>query len=331
MKIEFDFKNELQSTPVPNFFIENYMYKENAIYCVIYIYLYKKYCERDCNISIDSLAKKFNINELEIINCLDYWKGKKLVEYDKRSESLYLKFVFFNFNECNDKKNRDYGLRCNNFGKKNFAARSLFDFAQNMLGKYLDYNEADILLELHSDLKLPFDVIKFLISYCVKNGKRNINYIKKVGVNWASEGIFDLKAAKEKTNETNDFFCDVRNALAINKLNSEQRKMILYWRDDLKMEKELIIEACNMTMMKIGTPNFNYIKKIILNWDKNDIRKLEEAKNFVCEQKNKIDGGRKMFCINKKREGLPSFEYKKWNFDDLKKIIEKTGEDDEDE
>ena len=95
MKIEFDFENEFCNTPVPNFFIENYMCKENAVYCVIYIYLYKKYCERDCNISIDSLAKKFNINELEIINCLDYWKGKKLVEYDKRSESLYLKFVFF--------------------------------------------------------------------------------------------------------------------------------------------------------------------------------------------------------------------------------------------
>ena len=76
MKIEFDFANRLQSTAVPNFFIENYMCKENAIYCVIYIYLYKKCCEKDCNISIDILAKKFGMNELEIKNCLDYWMKK---------------------------------------------------------------------------------------------------------------------------------------------------------------------------------------------------------------------------------------------------------------
>ena len=242
-----------------------------------------------------------------------------------------MKFIFFGFNEGENNNNMSDNLSYIGAGKKNFATRSLFNFGQDMLGKYLDYNEMRSLLELHSDFKLPFDVIKFLINYCVKNGKKNVNYIKKVGINWADEKIFDLKTAKNKVDETNNFFCDVKNALAINKLNSEQRKMILYWRDNLKMEKELIIEACNMTIMKIGTPNFNYIEKIILNWDKNDIRKLEEAKNFICEKRNKIDTRRKMFCVNKKRKGLPSFEYKKWNFDALRKIIEKTGEDDEDE
>ena len=331
MKIEFDFENEFCNTPVPNFFIENYMCKENAVYCVIYIYLYKKYCERDGNISIDSLAKKFDMDKSEIINCLDYWMKKKIIEYSNRNDNLCLKFIFFGFNEGENKNNMSDNLSYIGAGKKNFATRSLFNFAQDMLGKYLDYNEMRSLLELHSDFKLPFDVIKFLINYCVKNGKKNIKKKKKVGINWADEKIFDLKTAKNKVDETNNFFCDVKNALAINKLNSEQRKMILYWRDNLKMEKELIIEACNMTIMKIGTPNFNYIEKIILNWDKNDIRKLEEAKNFICEKRNKIDTRRKMFCVNKKRKGLPSFEYKKWNFDALRKIIEKTGEDDEDE
>ena len=33
----------------------------------------------------------------------------------------------------------------------------------------------------------------------------------------------------------------------------------------------------------------------------------------------------------KKKPGLPSFEYKQWNLDDIQKIIDKTGEDDEDD
>ena len=255
---------------------------------------------------------------------------KKLIEYIHRNNNLCLKFVFFDFNEGENKKNIGDNLNYIGAGKKNFAARSLFNFAQDMLGKYLGYNDARILLGLHNDFKLPFDVIKFLISYCVKNGKENVNYIKKVGISWADEKIFDLKMAKNKVDDVNDFFIDIKNALAINKLNSEQRKMILYWRDDLRMEKELIVKACNMTIMKIGTPNFNYLEKIILNWDKNDIRKLEDAQNFVCEQKNKIDNNKKMFGGNKRKK-LAEFEYKKWNFDDVKKIIKKTSDSGENE
>lgn len=33
----------------------------------------------------------------------------------------------------------------------------------------------------------------------------------------------------------------------------------------------------------------------------------------------------------RKKSGLPSFEYKRWNLDDIQKIIDKTGEDDEDD
>ena len=35
------------------------------------------------------------------------------------------------------------------------------------------------------------------------------------------------------------------------------------------------------------------------------------------------------YTKTKKKKGLPSFEYKRWNLDDLRKIIEKTGEDDD--
>lgn len=46
---------------------------------------------------------------------------------------------------------------------------------------------------------------------------------------------------------------------------------------------------------------------------------------------SKYNYSKKKYNTSRKKPGLPAFEYKKWNFDDLRKIIDKTGEDDEDD
>ena len=38
---------------------------------------------------------------------------------------------------------------------------------------------------------------------------------------------------------------------------------------------------------------------------------------------------KKKYNTSRKKSGLPAFEYKQWDFDALRKIIDKTGEDDD--
>lgn len=329
MDIKFDYENEFKGIFLSDVFIENYMSKLNSFYCVVYIYVYKKYCAHEKNISIESLALKFNVDEQEIVDCFDYWRQKKLMDYSDRGNSLCIKFLMLDLNDNTNLKNvfeLEHENKKMNY-KINSETRDLFDFTQNMLGRYLDYNDVRILLNLHYSLYLPFDVIKFLISYCIRNGKKNIGYMEKVGIDWANDGIFSLEDAKDKIDNVNSFFRDIKKALAINKLNLEQRKMILDWHENLSIDKDLIIKACNMTMMKIGTPNFNYIKKIILSWTKNNIKTLSDFEK-LGDSKNgdKNNGDKKLFRFKHGKKKLAEFEYKKWNPDDVKKIINKASD-----
>lgn len=329
MDIRFDYENEFKGIFLSDFFIENYMSKKNAFYCIVYIYVYKKYCAHEKDISIESLALKFNVAEQEIVDCFDYWRQKKLIDYDDRENNLCIKFMMLDLNSninIKDKFDLEYKNKKMNH-KMDAETRNLFDFAKNMLGRYLDYNDVRILLNLHDNLCLPFDVIKFLISYCVRNGKKNIGYIEKVGIDWANNEIFSLQEAKNQIDNMNDFFRDVKKALAASKLNLEQRKMILDWHENLGMEKNLIIKACNITMLKICTPNFNYLEKIILSWYRNNIRTLDDFEKFISDKKDDNNSNKKFFGFKNGKKKLAEFEYKQWNFDDVKKIINKTSDD----
>ena len=61
-----------------------------------------------------------------------------------------------------------------------------------------------------------------------------------------------------------------------------------------------------------------------------------EAFTKICPElkgnlaKKETPSEKSKYNTPKKRKGLPSFEYKQWNFDLLRKIIEKTGEEDDD-
>ena len=56
-----------------------------------------------------------------------------------------------------------------------------------------------------------------------------------------------------------------------------------------------------------------------------------EAFTKICPElkENLAKKETKGYTKTKKQKGLPSFEYKRWNLDDLRKIIEKAGEDDD--
>ena len=71
---------------------------------------------------------------------------------------------------------------------------------------------------------------------------------------------------------------------------------------------------------KKGSP----LKSFLFAWDK-----IEKVKICPELKENLTKKETKGYTKTKKKKGLPSFEYKRWNLDDLRKIIEKAGEDDD--
>lgn len=63
----------------------------------------------------------------------------------------------------------------------------------------------------------------------------------------------------------------------------------------------------------------------------NESESVNKPNETTTTTQYKYNYSKKKYNTSRKKPGLPSFEYKKWNFDDLRKIIDKTGEDDEDD
>ena len=87
----------------------------------------------------------------------------------------------------------------------------------------------------------------------------------------------------------------------------------------------------------IFTIHPNIAKKALIESTAKEIKNVSKESKQLSQQQpqqptqqNKYPYSKKKYNTSRKGPGLPSFEYKKWDFDALRKIIDKTGEEDED-
>lgn len=325
MQLNMEIDSGLMSTPLPNFFIDNFMVSANPIFSLIYIYLYKNCLYGQKNLTISVLAKHFNIIESDIFNALKYWQEKNLIEYETKNDVLFVKFIYPKFSSNSEiifAKKSDvpnffnfpsYTIQELNLYRDNPKIKELFDFAQDSLGRYLTYSDLNLIFGMYDYLRLPLDVIHILITYCVDNGHRNLSYLEKVAIDWASNKIDSVEKAEEKINGMNELFREVKKALAVNNLNFKQRELISDWEKNLHMSQDLIVEACNFTMMNIGRPNFKYLESILETWNKKGIKTVQQAQN--C----KIDFTEKTFVRKNK---FANFKQREWDFAKIEKLAQ---------
>ena len=83
----------------------------------------------------------------------------------------------------------------------------------------------------------------------------------------------------------------------------------------------------------IFTIHPNIAKKALIESTAKEIKNesVDKPNETTTTTQPKYNYSKKKYNTPRKKPGLPSFEYKKWNFDDLRKIIDKTGEEDEDD
>lgn len=322
MQMSMKINQDLMSTPLPNFFIDNYMTSCNPIFSLIYIYMYKSCLYGQKELSIPQVASHFKIIDSDVINSLKYWQTKGLIVYKKMNDSFYVEFNLPKQNTTVNIKEfgrfPSYTMEELNLYKSDLRIKEMFDFAEDSLGRYLTYSDLNVLFGIYDYLRLSMDVIQVLIAYCVDNGHRNLSYIEKVAIDWAMAGINSVEKAEEKINGMNQLFLEVRKALAVNNLNVSQRELILNWNKKLHMPQELIVEACNVTMMNIGRPNFKYLESVINTWNEKGIKSVQETKN--CRLEINLDNTRSKKSNSKNK--FANFKQHDWDFGKIEKILQ---------
>ena len=188
---------------------------------------------------------------------------------------------------------------------------SLLNEAQYILGRPVSPNENAGMIMMHDNDGLPCEVILMLLTYGTSN-QQGMRQIEAMGAAWAKEGILTLEQADEKIREleqSKEAYRKIQSILGLEyrKPSAKEEENYTRWLNEWKFSDEMIKEAYDICVNAKGKYIPNYVNTILMRWNQNGIRTVEQvrAERSKAYQKNASgsnnsnDNGRKSsFDIN---------------------------------
>jgi DnaD/phage-associated family protein len=290
---------------VPNLFIDEYMKDANDAQLKIFLYLLRMTNIHSAT-SISDIADQFNYPEKDVMRALKYWEKNALlrVEYDEHRNP-----VGIHLNNITKRKSpataplpatnplptsalatgdKEPQRFCSADDLRRFKeaeeTSQLIFVAEQYLGKTLSSGDLMSLIFLSDTLGFSVDLIEYLIEYCVERGKKDFRYIEKVGIGWSEEGITTRKQAAKASRKYDKIVYDVMKALGrTSSPTKSEADFVLRWYREYSFGADLILEACERTVLAVDSHRFEYCDKILQNWraenvhNRGDIERLDLA------------------------------------------------------
>lgn len=157
------------------------------------------------------------------------------------------------------------------FKEQGSTAQLLF-IAQAYVGKPLSVNDIKTIYFMQDILHFSDDLIDYLIQYCVERGKKDFRYMEKVAINWAEEGITTPKQAQAVSSRYDKSVYSVMNALGKNgNPTNKELEYINRWTKEYGFSSDVIIEACERTVLATDKHRFEYADKILSSWKQENV------------------------------------------------------------
>lgn len=290
-------------TVVSNIFIDHYMKDANDAQLKIYLYLLRT-MSAHIPTSVSDIADQFNHTEKDVIRSLKYWEKNHLIalEYDENKTLTAIRLLDVNANQKpssdvislapvvplpvkNDPYEKpSYSLdQIREFKSREETSQLIF-VVEQYIGKPLSPTEMKTILFFSDKLGFSEDLIDYLFQYCIEKGKKDFRYIEKVAISWAEEGITTPKQAARAAKKYDKAVYDIMKALGkSNAPTKAEADYAIKWVKEYGFTQDIILEACQRTVMATDKHRFEYADSIMANWRKNhvhhkaDIKALDDA------------------------------------------------------
>ena len=289
-------------TIIPNTFIDQFMPSANGAYVKVYLYLLRCFSGNCPEVSISSIADRLENTEKDIIRALTYWEKLNLLTLARNSQKEITAINLVDIsNLTNDTiltAEADTELdeiavsihtETKPASRQSYSPEKIAEFTSNdeikwamhIVEIYLDRPlkpmDLQLILYLYEELHFSCELIMYLYEYCVSRGKKNASYIETVALTWAEEGIDTEAKAKEATAAYNDHFNAVIKAFGLNRAPGQiERQYITKWVEVFGFSDDIIIEACNRTLLRTQKPDFKYTDRILETWYKKNATTLSD-------------------------------------------------------
>lgn len=306
--------------PLPIDFTEK-MKEANPMHSVLYIHgislAYNSNQEGRVFLCTKETSRAFNILENDVVAAFQYWQlnrlvhltfGEKLIidfinfsEHKKETLKLIQTAVYKPLPEINpvpeyyEQETEDIPQKpeytpeeLEIYKNGNPAVASVFKKTEAIMGKLLKSSDLSTVFGFYEWLELPLDVIEILLDYCKANKQKNINYIEKIAIDWSEQNIKTAEVATQYIEKINKNYRAVLRAIGQSgqdNVTTSQKKYIDKWLDDYALDIEIVMAACDKTVMTTGKPTFAYVDKILTTWYNAGISTVEQIEKLDSEHK----------------------------------------------
>lgn len=203
--------------------------------------------------------------------------------------------------------------------KSNEDTSRLLFVAEQYLKKPLSPNDMRTILFIMDKLGFSEDLTDYLLQYCVDRGKRDLRYIEKVALSWAEQGITTPKEAAALSGKYDRAVYEIMRALGRNNTPTEtEAAYIDRWRKLYGFDSDVILNACERTVLATESHRFEYAESILKSWYKAGVRRLSDIKS-LDENHHRTKAGRPAPSANK----FNQFTQHDYDFDAIQRALEK--------
>lgn len=316
---------QMEVTLISNEFIDNYMPTANGAYVKVYLYLLRCLNRHPENFSITMLADHLDNTENDIIRAISYWEKANLLTVTRNDSNEIIELMIHDPATLNaiDHATQDnkktqvvestttqtveitefhYNIppktQMNSFDKPTYTQAQIdtltthdeVKWMMNIIEIYLERllkpSDVQLILYLYESVGFSAELIMYLYEYCVSKNKKNTSYIEAVALSWANDGIDTVEKAENATTLYNTNYNAVSHAFGLNRAPGNiEKQYVNKWLHKFGFSIDIIVEACNRTLLRTGKPDFKYADKILENWygkqvkDLNDITTLDQVHN----------------------------------------------------
>ncbi len=300
------------ATSVSNVFIDYYMKEANDAQIKVYLYLLRNMAAHR-SFEIGDIADEFNHTEKDVIRALKYWEKEGLLalHYDETGEINAINLITatkkteLNSREAAvsvaapvlsivpavekkpvlEKKPEpakpsapekpSYGADDLRAFKAEARTEELIAVTESYLGKTISPSDLRSLLYIHKELGFDFEMMDLLLQYCVSKNKKSFHYIESIAVSWFEQGIKTPAQAKDGISKYDHSIKDIMAALGKNAAPTmKESEFINRWLGTYAFPKEVILAACERTVLKTDTDRFPYAEGILSKWNEQNLKSL---------------------------------------------------------
>ncbi len=312
-------------TPVNNVFIEKYMPQARGEFVKVYLLMLKYTISGELGVSSSILASSLNLLESDIMNAFNYWNDQgaiKLTQIDKMGN---FNVEFIDLVEEPSKSTKQVDLL---EALDSTNTKDMLKDIETLLARPLSPNEMSLYLNWQKEFGFSSELILILMEYCISKGKSDSRYIEKVAIAWHDQKITTIEQAQNLIKKAEDKWINIRKILTYLGINNTdimkpQQDLIEKWLLIYKYSNEIIFKACDVCFERLNRADFKYIDGILSNWNKNNIRTLEDIalKDNKNSKNNKYQKTYNTNNNDKSSLKFNNFEAREYDYDSLEKKL----------